>query len=380
MADNTLFLRLEGPLQAWGHNEAKFAIRRVHDAPTKSGIIGLLCSSLGKTRAEATDFIQSTLQIFKLGVRIDRKAVRFWDFQTVGALMKLRNAEGKPKDGPILSRKEYLCDASFLVAVQCEPALIAEFEKALKNPVWVPFLGRKCCSPSRPILELGSTGDFPDLLSALKSKPLQKRDKFDKFPDTIEFLTDWEPSDAEPEAPEDAEIWYDVPLSFDTPSHLPRFVIRQRIEVDEQNGIFKESEPFVSRTPTPSRPSADYSDSHFRKKRVERIVKDGGVCLFCKGDTSGLTAQHVTYARARREELEDLATLCRLCHDAVTMIEYGENMGIDRINPSDPKYRDKIIEKRQEIIQFRSLTSRKRAIQKSGSKDKEQNVLDNIIG
>ena len=36
MSANTLFLRLEGPLQAWGDHESKFVIRRTAEAPTKS--------------------------------------------------------------------------------------------------------------------------------------------------------------------------------------------------------------------------------------------------------------------------------------------------------------------------------------------------------
>ncbi|MGA2501804.1 MAG: hypothetical protein ABSH20_29025, partial [Tepidisphaeraceae bacterium] len=59
----------------------------------------------------------------------------------------------------------------------------------------------------------------------------------------------------------------------------------------------------------------------------------------------------------------DLRSLCRLCHDAVTMIEYGTGMGLDRINPEDPMYRDQIIQKRAEIIAFRSLETRRRRLE-----------------
>jgi len=73
--------------------------------------------------------------------------------------------------------------------------------------------------------------------------------------------------------------------------------------------------------------------------------------------------QHITYRRAGGGELrDDLRSLCRLCHDAVTMIEYGLGMGLDRINPEEPRWRDKIIEKREEIIRFRSLETRRRRL------------------
>ena len=44
------------------------------------------------------------------------------------------------------------------------------------------------------------------------------------------------------------------------------------------------------------------------------------------------------------------------------MIEYGENMGIDRINPEDPRWRDRILAKRAEIVRFRSIETRRRML------------------
>lgn len=46
---NTIFLRLEGPLQSWG-DTSKFVMRRTMEAPTKSGIIGLICCAMGRDR------------------------------------------------------------------------------------------------------------------------------------------------------------------------------------------------------------------------------------------------------------------------------------------------------------------------------------------
>ena len=47
MRANTLFLRLEGPIQAWGDQQSKFVIRRTSEAPTKSGVIGMLLRGIG---------------------------------------------------------------------------------------------------------------------------------------------------------------------------------------------------------------------------------------------------------------------------------------------------------------------------------------------
>jgi hypothetical protein len=44
------------------------------------------------------------------------------------------------------------------------------------------------------------------------------------------------------------------------------------------------------------------------------------------------------------------------------MIEYGLGMGLDRINPQEPRWRGVIIAKRNEIVGFRSLETRRRKL------------------
>ena len=366
MSANTLFLRLEGPLQSWGAQESKFVIRRTTEAPTKSGIIGLLCAALGVGRTQATEELWlEKLGALHMGVRIDRPGIRWWDYHTVGAGMQMRIAEGegKTKPGAMLTRREYLCDASFLVALQGEPDLIEKLHAAVQDPTWTLYLGRKCCPPSRPIVET-EPQYCPDLLSALVSVPWRPRLKGDELPKTVACLLDWIPTPEQPEAPDDAEVWYDVPLMFEPPSHYARFVIRQQMQVDTEGGVCIGA-PTQSRTLPPPRPRADYGNTEYKRIRKERLDHDHHLCVFCKSPLigKGATVQHVTYRHAGGEErLDDLRALCRLCHDAVTMIEYGLGMGLDRINPEDPCWRDRIIEKRAEIIKFRSLETRRRRL------------------
>ena len=174
MLANTLFLRLEGPLQAWGVQESKFVVRRTAEAPTKSGLIGLCCAAMGVSRLRAADEAWlSKLNALSMGVRIDAPGVRWWDYHTVGANIEMRIAEGprKAKTGAMLTRREYLCDASFLVALRGEPALIDQLNAAIQNPKWTLYLGRKCCPPSRPLLEHPG-GDFPRSLFGADILPL----------------------------------------------------------------------------------------------------------------------------------------------------------------------------------------------------------------
>ena len=356
---NTLFLRLESPMQSWGVHESKFVIRRTAEAPTKSGVIGLLCAALGITRQQALEEWLPKLNVLRMGVRIDVPGVRWWDYHTVGAGMQMQIAAGGTKEGAMLTRREYLCDASFLIALQGEPDLIQGLENAVKHPQWTLYLGRKCCVPSRPLFE-HPVGHFPDPLSALTSIPWRKRLKSDDEPKkNLVCLIDWQPTTEQPNAPDDAEVWYDTPVSFDPPAHQPRFVIRSELTIGEQGQIRNANEPSQHKTPPPPRPRADYRNSEYRKIRAERLARDRHLCVFCKSPAT--TVQHITYRHAGGEEaLEELRSLCRLCHDAVTMIEYGVGMGLDRINPEEERWRELIIEKRNEIVAFRSLETRRR--------------------
>lgn len=359
MSANTLFLRLEGPMQSWGAQESKFVVRRTTEAPTKSGVIGLLCAALGVSRPQATKEWLSKLSNIRMGVRIDVPGIRWWDYHTVGAGMEMRIAEGGTKPGAMLTRREYLCDASFMVALQGEPAIIDQLTAAILDPAWTLYLGRKCCPPSRPIHEC-LPADHPDLIGALAAVPWRPRLKNNPAPQEVDCLVEWQPTATEPEAPADALVCYDVPLTFDPPAHRPRFVLQKSLRIGI-NGEVELATHSQNYTPRPLRPRADYKNSEYRNARAQRLKADQHLCIFCK--SPGTTVQHITYRRAGGTETqEDLRSLCRLCHDAVTMIEYGLGMGLDRINPEDPHWRDKIIQKRREIIRFRSLETRRRRL------------------
>ncbi len=362
MSSNTLFLRLDAPMQSWGNQESKFVVRRTGEAPTKSGVIGLLCAALGVTRSEAADVWLTRLAELRMGVRIDAPGIRWWDYHTVGARMDMRIAEGarKTKQGALLTRREYLCDASFLVALQGEPALITELSAAIRNPRWTLYLGRKCCPPARPVWEQPA-GEFPDMLSAITSIAWRKRMSGDMPPQSIDCLLEWRATPEEAEAPADALIWYDVPLTLEPPSHRARFVVRRRLPVGRNCEVNIADKAAHSATPVPPRQRADYGNTEYKKRRAERMERDCGLCVFCKAPAT--TVQHVTYRRAGGDEdQEDLRSLCRLCHDAVTMIEYGLGMGLDRIDPEELRWREIITAKRAEIVKFRSLETRRRRL------------------
>lgn len=209
---NTVFLRLEGPLQSWG-DTSKFVIRRSMDAPTKSGVLGLICCAMGLSRQAARDKLPD-LNALTMGVRVDRPGVRWWDYQTVGAGVGMTTAAGSIKmgaEGTLITRREYLADASFLVALQGDASLIERVAEALWSPKWAIYLGRKSCPPSIPVFTQpreGETWTNPmavegDLKAALQAVPWSPRYKLDSRPDSLDCLIEWRAANENDVAPVD---------------------------------------------------------------------------------------------------------------------------------------------------------------------------------
>ncbi|MGW6454437.1 type I-E CRISPR-associated protein Cas5/CasD [Streptomyces sp. NPDC055078] len=154
-----MLLRLAGPLQAWG-SSSRFVQRTTENAPTKSGVLGLLAAAEGRSRSADI----SDLAALRFGVRIDQPGSRLVDFH------KAENADtGRVMP---LSYRYYLADAVFLVAVEGEQELICRLHDAVDAPHFLPYLGRRSCPPSLPLLFADSLSDQP-LEAALRNVPWQ---------------------------------------------------------------------------------------------------------------------------------------------------------------------------------------------------------------
>lgn len=146
----TLLLRLAGPMQSWGI-DSKFETRRTEKEPSKSGVVGLLASALGRRRDENVE----DLAKLKMGVRIDRPGVMIRDFHMV------HNDEMDTRSGPkyhqkyrfsTLTYRNYLSDAVFLVGLEStDLGFLKELDEALHCPVFPLFLGRRSCPATLPI-------------------------------------------------------------------------------------------------------------------------------------------------------------------------------------------------------------------------------------
>ncbi len=168
---NTLFLRLEGPMQSWGER-GRWSIRDTAPYPTKSGVVGLLACALGYNQDEP---IRQLSEQIEIGVRVDQPGVMMNDYHTVGGgydSPQLLTAEGKPKKSSgkphtEITERAYLHDASFRAAIRADANTIKQLADAVQNPYWVVYLGRKACPPSRPLFE--GVGEYESVEVALQN-------------------------------------------------------------------------------------------------------------------------------------------------------------------------------------------------------------------
>lgn len=141
---NTLLLRLQGPMQSWGTG-SRFDRRDTGLEPSKSGVVGILGAALGRDRGAPID----DLAALRMGVRVDREGILRYDYQTA---MDVLRADGKSQQKTVQSWRYYLADAAFLVGLEShDGSVLRGLHKALRNPRWPLYLGRKGYLPSPPV-------------------------------------------------------------------------------------------------------------------------------------------------------------------------------------------------------------------------------------
>ena len=192
---SSLVLCFSGALQSWG-SRSRFSERDTEMEPTRSGVIGLLCSALGRPRTASIDDFNG----LKMGVRVDREGILIRDFHTA---LNVRRARGGLKKTE-LSNRFYLSDAVFLVVLEGEMGFLAELDKALQQPRHPLFLGRKACPPGVPVRVPGGLTE-ESIERGLASWPLLGLPKADSGSELRCVV----------EAEEGDEVRNDVPISFE---------------------------------------------------------------------------------------------------------------------------------------------------------------------
>lgn len=193
-----LLLRLSGPLQSWG-DSSRFSRRLTRNEPTKSGVVGLLASALGRSREDDV----ADLAELEFAVRTDQRGELVRDFQT----------ERRDKEVMPLTYRYYLSDAKFVVALGGSADLLQQVDGALKNPARPLYLGRRAC-PADPQVSLGICSEYDDVRKALAHEPWCAADWYkarmakegDPFP-ALEVAADARDGEA-------CESQADYPLSF----------------------------------------------------------------------------------------------------------------------------------------------------------------------
>ncbi|WP_282204851.1 type I-E CRISPR-associated protein Cas5/CasD [Kitasatospora fiedleri] len=200
---SVLALQLAGPLQSWGAT-SRFARRTTENAPTKSGVIGLLAAALGVERGDDTALAE--LAALRFGVRVDQPGARLRDYQTAH---HFDTGESMP-----LSERFYLADAVFVAAVEGPAPLVERLHRAVRTPVYLPYLGRRSCPPARPLdlpdeLSVHQDGDLEAVLARLPWRASAWHQQRHRDRANVDLTVLSETTDG------DGDVLRDQPLSFD---------------------------------------------------------------------------------------------------------------------------------------------------------------------
>ena len=154
----TLLLRLSAPLQSWG-DDSKYEIRKTWEEPSKSGVVGMIASALGRERSEDI----SDISTLRFGTRSDIPGRIIYDFHNYAP-------EGKGDKQNVVSWRYYIEDGTFLAGIESEDKIfLDDIEDALHFPYYGPlYLGRRSCPVTLP-LTLGIRDK--DLETALMEEP-----------------------------------------------------------------------------------------------------------------------------------------------------------------------------------------------------------------
>jgi CRISPR system Cascade subunit CasD len=225
-----LALWLDAPLQSWGF-ESRFERRHTGMFPTKSGVLGMLCAASGASKGSAREreIIEAFAPAGMVAVRVPRRprgrdlsVRRLTDYHTV---LGTRTADHpKPREEQTVQTwRDYLLDARFVVLLPGAPAAVAVAARALSEPVWGVWFGRKSCIPASPVLVVTpdgepSTNTFTSREAAWRAALVfaAKLDETNAFPPDLPLESFTHVADAKTFS-EGTDTWNDLPIGFGRP-------------------------------------------------------------------------------------------------------------------------------------------------------------------
>lgn len=186
-----LVLRLAGSLQSWSGYRHQLNINAAvptESLPRKSAISGLIGAALGpkdRGHGSARD-LEAVATRYRLHIRVEARNPTTEDFQVLGSLppratpsaerhhrLTTASAQAFPsKRGQgnfetTVSRKDYLAHSEFTSAIETDEETARAWLDALREPVFMPYLGRKSCAPAFPFILGLSEGTVANLFSTL---------------------------------------------------------------------------------------------------------------------------------------------------------------------------------------------------------------------
>lgn len=163
-----LILQFSGVLQSWGgvnlQEPKKVSPRTTLTFPTKSAVLGIIRSSLGLGRDDESPVLVGVAD--DIVIREDRRGWLSRDYQVSQLEHHGIKVEKNGKEIP----KDCIADGSYLVAANVGEDNVDDIVRALNDPLWAPFLGRRAHVPSTPLLVAVVAVD--DIVSTLQRAPL----------------------------------------------------------------------------------------------------------------------------------------------------------------------------------------------------------------
>lgn len=156
-----LVFQLYGAMAAWG-DIAVGEHRPSFGHPSKSAIIGLLAAALGIRRdEEAKQQLLANSYGIAVCVQVAGEILR--DYHTIQVPGGKRSYASRRDElgfdplnlNTILSQRDYRMDAVYQIAIWAKqpdvPFTLSALKRALEQPVFTLYLGRKSCPPSLPL-------------------------------------------------------------------------------------------------------------------------------------------------------------------------------------------------------------------------------------
>ncbi len=148
-------------MQSWGYN-SEYTYRNSGLFPSKSAVLGMCCAAKGLARGSEGEksFLESLSGCLMTAIAIPRQrsiADKSWhvnvrrieDFHTIE---NTKTASGSSNKNAVITYRQYLCDADFIVLLEnIESNIAGQLEEKLIDPDWGVWLGRKSCIPSTPV-------------------------------------------------------------------------------------------------------------------------------------------------------------------------------------------------------------------------------------